>query len=208
MQYLQDQVITCLIRNLGVERAAYNLCSGTFRFGCAPAIFSGQNPTSGTLQLAAPPKSNSDVCNPLTQEYDPEKYAGKVIFANRGKCMFCVKVMKAIAVNASAVIIANIVDSFPIFMTWSSICSPLADNPQIDPTILGIPVCMTSRSDGARIHAVSDKLEFDLSHYRRYNPQSELLPENEITGIRVQQHLGDSYTLPAGQVHFIHYQSI
>jgi hypothetical protein len=141
-----------------------------------------------------------DACNPLTQEYNPEKYAGKAIFANRGKCMFCVKVMNAIAVNASAVIIANSVDSFPIFMTWSSICSPIADNPQFDPIILGIPVCMTSRSDGSRITAMSDKLELDVSHYRRYNPQSELLPENEITGIRVQQLLGDSYTLPAGQV--------
>jgi hypothetical protein len=173
---------------------------GSFRFGCAPAIFSGQNPTSGLLQLAVPPKPNLDACNPLNQEHDSEKYAGKAIFANRGKCMFCVKVMNAIAVNASAVIIANSVDSFPIFMTWSSMCSPLADHPQYDPIILGIPVCMTSRSDGSRITTVSDKLELDLSHYRRYTPQTESLPENEITGIRVQQHLGDSYTLPAGQV--------
>ena len=119
-----------------------------FRFGCSPAIFSGQTQaTSGSeqLQLAIPPDNNYEGCSPFVQDNDQEKYSGKAILVNRGKCMFCVKVLNALAVNASAVIVSNSVDSFPIFMTWSSLCLPIADNPQIDPSILGVPVCMASR---------------------------------------------------------------
>jgi hypothetical protein len=151
--------------------------------------------------LAIPPASNFEGCSPFKQEVNPEKYSGKAILVNRGKCMFCVKIMNALTVNASAVIVSNSVDSFPIFMTWSSSCPAIADNPQIDPSMLGVPVCMASRVDGAKLLAsFSSKLQLDFSGFRSYNPQSELLPENEISGIRVQQSIEDSYILPAGQV--------
>lgn len=53
---------------------------------------------------------------------------------------------------------------------------------------------MASRVDGAKLLAlISDKLQLDFAGFRSYNPQTELLPENEITDIRVQQPIEDSF---------------
>ena len=103
--------------------------TGTFQVGCSQALFSGQSSLSEPIPLAIPPATNFEGCSPFSQEINPEKYSGRAILVNRGKCMFCVKILNALTVNASAVIVSNSIDSIPIIMTWSSLCPAVADNP-------------------------------------------------------------------------------
>jgi hypothetical protein len=148
--------------------------------------------------LVQPEPDNSNGCKPFTQDF-----TGRAVILERGACYFCAKILNAMLSGAEAVLVANSRGQLPFAMSW--ICTGSSDysDPILHPNGIGIPACMISRVDGSNLKAAiqdSKVVKVGFDSYRAYNEELEEKPENDITGIGVQQLLGGYNPLPAGQV--------
>jgi len=175
------------------------------KFGCAPALFSGEDRNLADVKLVLLGKTDDQDPQACAFKVTPEaeaKYRGNAIMVMRGSCSYEKKWGELKDLGPAAMIVVDDrPGAFPVVMEFGDGENWKFDLVQTKPNGVGYPVCMTFYEEWERFARLSN-VRLSFNYYAKYSSADDLPPRNEITAVQISRMSGLPQSVPVAQATF------